>query len=306
MPLSHQLAEERDLPAKALRLLGGASRASPTGSKAGRQLTAKLISRPLGFISSEQLPLPLSQVHREVSRSGTRRIFTSSEANTWVSKLRVHLQFYFPPFSSPLPLAQSSSLRGEDAHSASLPGQDGPPSPKPGLRGAPPPHVTPTAAPPEELEIKEDGTGNFKFPLPEVAGDTEATAGSFWEPRHRAEDKPRTAPAEELGPPHTHPGRCRGANNGEHPPETSTNHLPATTRRLSRASKPLRGRGTKAENHPALPSINKRIPLNTSGHQTPLRSGKSDARSHKRVLLLKEQKKSRGPLGSPAFLRLEE
>lgn len=189
------------------------------------------------------------------SRSGTRRIFTPSEANTWVSKLRVQLQFYFPPFSSPLPLAQSSSLRGEDALSASLPGQDGPPPPhpKPGLRGAPPPpHVTPTAAP-EELEIKEDGTGNFKFPLLEVAGDTEATAGSFREPRCRAEDKPRTAPAEELGPPHTHPGRCRGANNGEHPHETSTNHLPATTHGLSRASKPPRGRGTKAENHPSSP-----------------------------------------------------
>lgn len=77
------------------------------------------------------------------SRSGTRRIFTPSEANTWVSKLRVQLQFYFPPFSSPLPLAQSSSLRGEDALSASLPGQDGPPPPTPSrVCEVPPPHPT--------------------------------------------------------------------------------------------------------------------------------------------------------------------
>lgn len=99
-----------------------ARRASPTLSQARWQLTAKLMSQPLVLCPSQQLPLHFSL---GISRSGTRRIFTPSEANTRVSKLQAHPQFYFPPFFPfLLPLTQSSSFRREDAHSTSLSGQD--------------------------------------------------------------------------------------------------------------------------------------------------------------------------------------
>ncbi|XP_009325734.1 PREDICTED: LOW QUALITY PROTEIN: uncharacterized protein LOC103919870 [Pygoscelis adeliae] len=93
------------------------------------------------------------------------------------------------------PARWSSSLRGEDAHGTSLPGQDRTVCVRPPRRVC---EVPPLPRVTEELEIKEDGTGNFKFPLPEVAGDTVVAAGSFREPRCRAEDKPRIAPEEEV------------------------------------------------------------------------------------------------------------
>lgn len=55
----------------------------------------------------------------------------------------------------------------------------------------------------EELQTKEEGTGNFEFPLPEVAGDTEAGA----------EEKPRVALEEEVETPPT-------PKNGDQPLKT--------------------------------------------------------------------------------------
>lgn len=216
---------------------------------------------------------------------------------------QVHLRFCFPPFSLPLLLTQSSSLRGEDAHGTSLPGQDRTVCVRPPRRVC---EVPPLPRVTEELEIKEDGTGNFKFPLPEVAGDAEVAAGSFREPRCRAEDKPRIAPEEEVGPPPRTRGDAGVPAAGSvptRPPQTTCQPQPGGSPALQNH----RGEGGRREQTtPALPSINTRISLNTSGYQTPLCSGKRDAKSHKRVTLLNEQKKSRGPLGSPAFLRLEE
>lgn len=123
-------------------------------------------------------PAAPSEFLSGASRSGSRRIFYTFQGKHM--EIPSSEWFYFLPFPFPLSLAELIPLWG-DAHGA------GP--------SCPPCRIPPAVL--EELQTKEEGTGNFEFPLPEVAGDTEA--GAEEKPRVALEEEVETPPAPKNG-----------------------------------------------------------------------------------------------------------
>lgn len=181
-----------------------------------------------GFIS--KVPVRLSRVHRGLQKRHTEDFYIF-EANTPFPRSKCVCSFIS---SLSLPSPAGTELCEEGARGTSLPGQDR-------ARRNP-------AAAPGELEIKEDGTGNFKFPLPAEAGDAEVAAGSLREPQCKAEDKSRMDPKEEVGRPHP-PRMVLGCESPRALHEPPASHYPG----LSCAPNPPQGRGTKGEKHPSSP-----------------------------------------------------